>query len=56
MRKSILFNENWDFIKTNETLDNAAVVPGIHITLPHTWNSKDGQAAGSIAHGFSRNL
>ena len=38
MRKTEIFNENWEFIKeSNRT----------NVTLPHTWNDKDGQDGGN---------
>ena len=38
MRKTILFNNDWTFIKEN--MEEA-------VTLPHTWNAKDGQDGGN---------
>ena len=38
MRKAILFNDNWIFRKENK--DEI-------VTLPHTWNVKDGQDGGN---------
>ncbi len=39
MRESILFNDNWFFSKPGE-----APAP---VSLPHTWNAKDGQDGGN---------
>ena len=38
MRKKTLFNDNWTFVKEN--IEEA-------VTLPHTWNAKDGQDGGN---------
>ena len=38
MRKTTLFNDNWTFTKNGETCA---------VTLPHTWNAKDGQDGGN---------
>ena len=39
MRKVILFNDNWQFAKPNEQ--------PVSVSLPHTWNAKDGQDGGN---------
>lgn len=38
MRKVQLFNENWKFTREGKETEN--------VTLPHTWNAKDGQDGG----------
>ncbi len=38
MRKITLWNDNWTFIKENNEAS---------VTLPHTWNAKDGQDGGN---------
>lgn len=38
MRKTMLFNDNWTFIKENKEET---------VTLPHTWNAEDGQDGGN---------
>ena len=38
MRNQILFNDNWLFEKEGQTE---------RVTLPHTWNAKDGQDGGN---------
>lgn len=39
MRKSILLNEDWTF--------QIASLPEDHVSLPHSWNGKDGQDGGN---------
>ena len=39
MRKSILLNEDWTF--------QIASLPEEHVSLPHSWNGKDGQDGGN---------
>ena len=46
MRKNICFNEEWLFSKTPAV----QTIPDEHwqsVTLPHTWNAKDGQDGGN---------
>lgn len=38
MRKTTLWNDNWTFIKEKTETP---------VTLPHTWNAKDGQDGGN---------
>ena len=38
MRKTILFNDNWHFIRKGAEMT---------VTLPHTWNAKDGTDGGN---------
>ena len=46
MRKQQLFNEKWSFTKANATC--TAIPSGaVQITLPHTWNAKDGTDGGN---------
>ena len=51
MRKRVLFNEDWDFIKTEQSAESAMAAAGERITLPHTWNAEDGQTAGPYHRG-----
>lgn len=46
MRTAINFNENWHFSKTNAI---PVTLPAFweQVTLPHTWNAKDGQDGGN---------
>lgn len=47
MRKQILLNENWKFIKECSGLDELSELQGERIDLPHTWNAADGQDGGN---------
>lgn len=47
MRKKILFNNGWKFIKTADNAADAASLCGDAVTLPHTWNAEDGQDGGN---------
>lgn len=47
MRRKTLFNSDWKFVKENVGAEKAAEAPGEQITLPHTWNAKDGQDGGN---------
>lgn len=45
MRTVISLNEGWTFVKSPDP-----AVPGEAVTLPHTWNAKDGQDGGNDYH------
>ncbi len=47
MRKRILLNEDWKFIKEGNNLEELSDLPGESIHLPHTWNAADGQDGGN---------
>lgn len=47
MRKKILFNNGWKFIKTADNAADAGSLCGDAVTLPHTWNAEDGQDGGN---------
>ena len=47
MRKKILFNNGWKFIKAAGNAADAGSLCGDAVTLPHTWNAKDGQDGGN---------
>ena len=47
MRKKILFNNGWKFIKAAGDAADAGSLCGDAVTLPHTWNAKDGQDGGN---------
>ncbi len=47
MRKTILLNENWRFVKTADNACEATETPGERVTFPHTWNAADGQDGGN---------
>ncbi len=47
MRKIILINEEWKFIKENVKTEEVLTVPGQAVNLPHTWNDVDGQDGGN---------
>ena len=47
MRKQILLNENWKFIKECSGLEELSELQGERIDLPHTWNAADGQDGGN---------
>lgn len=46
MRKAIDFNNNWYFQHQNNG-PAFALAQGDAVTLPHTWNAKDGQDGGN---------
>ena len=46
MRTIHSLNQDWTFIKAEHPAD----VPGIPVTLPHTWNAEDGQDGGDDYH------
>jgi beta-galactosidase len=47
MRKTILINEEWKFVKENVGVEEVFAVPGDTVNLPHTWNAIDGQDGGN---------
>lgn len=42
-----LWNDGWQFIKETIGVEVAPYVTGEAVTLPHTWNAKDGQDGGN---------
>lgn len=48
MRKTILWNDEWEFFKGNEPGEDAAWES---VRLPHTWNAKDGQGESDYYQG-----
>lgn len=47
MRNITLLNQGWRFIKAATSVQEAATTVGTSVTLPHTWNAKDGQDGGN---------
>lgn len=47
MRQTYKINDDWIFIKENVGMEAAMTAVGEHISLPHTWNAKDGQDGGN---------
>ncbi len=47
MRRLIELNENWSFVKKDESYELAVADEGEEINLPHTWNNHDGQDGGA---------
>ena len=47
MRDIVFLMENWKFIKEDVGAVQAAQFPGEVVSLPHTWNAKDGQDGGN---------
>jgi beta-galactosidase len=47
MRKSILINEDWKFVKENVGAEKVFATQGEKINIPHTWNAIDGQDGGN---------
>lgn len=47
MRKVTKINENWFFTKERIDVMNLGHAAGEWVTLPHTWNAKDGQDGGN---------
>ena len=45
MRQIVKFNENWEFFKGVSEINTQEI--GKMVTLPHTWNAKDGQDGGN---------
>ncbi len=50
MRKTILMNEEWKFVKENIKAEEVFMTSGENINLPHTWNAIDGQDGGNDYH------
>ena len=50
MRTITLLNTGWKFIKTAADAAAAAQACGEAVTLPHTWNARDGQDGGNDYH------
>lgn len=47
MRKTIVLDKNWTFIKDVNNLEDAKVAVGESVILPHTYNNIDGQDGGN---------
>jgi beta-galactosidase len=47
MRKTILINENWKFVKENVGAAEVFTALGDKVNIPHTWNAIDGQDGGN---------
>lgn len=47
MGQKVKINDNWIFLKENVGLEAAVTAEGEKISLPHTWNAKDGQDGGN---------
>lgn len=47
MRKRVLMNDGWKFLKSADNLNSAIAQEGENISLPHTWNADDGQDGGN---------
>lgn len=47
MRKTVIFNEGWRFVKTGFNLEEVQKAAGEAVTPPHTWNAFDGQDGGN---------
>ncbi|WP_078549604.1 glycoside hydrolase family 2 protein [Litchfieldia alkalitelluris] len=47
MRKTILINEDWKFVKENVGAEKIFGTQGEKINIPHTWNAIDGQDGGN---------
>lgn len=47
MRKVTELSDNWIFVKNANNVSEAAAAEGIPVSLPHTWNAKDGQDGGN---------
>lgn len=43
MRRTVLWNRDWQFVRRAEGPEEAARAGGEAVTLPHTWNAQDGQ-------------
>lgn len=50
MRKITELKDNWTFVKTASDAAAAETAAGETISLPHTWNAKDGQDGGNDYH------
>jgi beta-galactosidase len=47
MRKTVLINEDWKFVKENVGVEKVFAEPGEKVNIPHTWNAMDGQDGGN---------
>ena len=47
MRKTVIFNEGWRFVKTGSNLEEVQKAAGEVVAFPHTWNAFDGQDGGN---------
>jgi len=47
MRKTILINKDWKFVKENVGAKEVFLAPGEKVNIPHTWNAIDGQDGGN---------
>ncbi|MCD8342749.1 MAG: glycoside hydrolase family 2 protein [Clostridiales bacterium] len=47
MRTIQLLNDNWRFVRSADSPEEAAQAAGAPVTLPHTWNAEDGQDGGN---------
>lgn len=47
MRTITLLDTGWKFVKAAANAAEAAQAPGEAVTLPHTWNARDGQDGGN---------
>lgn len=47
MRNVIELKENWKYVKSADSAEQAAVAEGENVSLPHTWNAVDGQDGGN---------
>lgn len=50
MRKILLLNDDWKFVKNASDEVSAEAASGESVTLPHTWNAVDGQDGGNDYH------
>ena len=48
MRNILNINQDWIFVKDMNEAPAALPESGEHISLPHTWNAKDGQDGAMI--------
>ena len=46
MRIVTNFNKNWHFLRKDAGI-SAVLADGEAVTIPHTWNAKDGQDGGN---------
>lgn len=60
MRETVNINEGWKFIARDIAVGEAATAEGVDVSLPHTWNGKDGQDGGNdyvrAAYWYVRSL
>ena len=50
MRNIKSLENGWIFVKNAANAQEAAQAKGVPVTLPHTWNAKDGQDGGNDYH------